>query len=37
MWRARMTGMSRETAVQACEKITRGRTNCIVLSPEAQS
>jgi hypothetical protein len=36
-WRARMTGMSRETAVQACEKITRGRSNCIVLSPDAQS
>jgi cell division septation protein DedD len=37
LWRARMTGMSRETAVQACEKITRGRTSCIVLSPDAQS
>jgi hypothetical protein len=37
LWRARMTGMSRETAVQACEKITRGRSNCIVLSPDTQS
>ncbi len=37
LWRARMTGMSRETAIQACEKITHGRSNCIVLSPEAQS
>ena len=37
LWRARMTGMSRETAIQACEKITRGRSNCIVLSPDAQS
>jgi hypothetical protein len=37
LWRARMTGMSRETAVQACDKITHGRSNCIVLSPEAQS
>jgi cell division septation protein DedD len=37
LWRARMTGMSRETAVQACEKITHGRSNCIVLSPETQS
>jgi len=37
LWRARLTGMSRETAVQACEKITHGRSNCIVLSPEAQS
>jgi hypothetical protein len=37
LWRARMTGMSRETAIQACEKITHGRSNCIVLSPDAQS
>ena len=37
LWRARMTGMSRDTAVQACEKIQRGRANCIVLSPDAQS
>jgi hypothetical protein len=36
LWRARMTGMSRETAIQACEKITHGRSNCIVLSPDAQ-
>jgi hypothetical protein len=32
-----MTGMSRETAIGACEKITHGRSNCIVLSPDAQS
>lgn len=37
LWRARMTGMSRETAIDACAKITHGRSNCIVLSPEAQS
>jgi hypothetical protein len=37
LWRARMTGLSRDTAIQACEKITRGRGTCIVLSPEAQS
>ena len=36
LWRARMTGLSRETAIQACEKITHGRSNCIVLSPDAQ-
>jgi hypothetical protein len=36
LWRARVTGLSRETAVQACEKLSRGRTNCIVLSPDAQ-
>jgi soluble lytic murein transglycosylase-like protein len=37
LWRARMTGLSRETAIGACEKITRGHSTCIVLSPEAQS
>jgi len=37
LWRARVTGLSRETAVQACEKLSRGRTGCIVLSPDAQS
>jgi cell division septation protein DedD len=37
LWRARMTGMSRETAVQACQRITHNRTSCIVLSPESQS
>ena len=37
LWRARLTGLSRETAMQACGKLSRGRTNCIVLSPDAQS
>jgi hypothetical protein len=37
LWRARMTGMSRETAIGACEKITHGRATCVVLSPESQS
>ncbi len=37
LYRARMVGLSKETAVQACEKISRGRMNCIVLSPDAQS
>jgi hypothetical protein len=37
LWRARMTGMSRDTAILACEKITHSRQNCIVLSPDAQS
>lgn len=37
LWRARMTGMSRDTAIQACEKITHSRGTCVVLSPEAQS
>ena len=37
LWRARLTGLSHETAVQACEKLSHGRTSCIVLSPDAQS
>jgi len=37
LYRARMTGLSRDTAVQACEKITHSRGSCIVLSPDAQS
>ncbi|MEI7712562.1 MAG: lytic transglycosylase domain-containing protein [Rhodospirillales bacterium] len=36
LWRARLTGLSRDAAIQACEKLARGRTNCVVLSPEAQ-
>ncbi len=37
LYRARMVGLSRDAAVQACEKLSRGRSNCIVLSPDAQS
>ena len=37
LWRARMTGLSRESAVQACGHISHGHANCIVLSPDAQS
>ena len=36
LYRARLTGLSRDAASQACERL-RGRTNCIVLSPAAQS
>jgi len=36
LYRARLTGLSREAAVTACEKL-RGRGACMVLSPEAQS
>jgi hypothetical protein len=32
-----MTGLSRESAVQACGHISHGHANCIVLSPDAQS
>ena len=36
LWRARMTGMSRDTAIEACQRITHARSSCIVLSPDAQ-
>jgi hypothetical protein len=36
LYRARLTGLSREAAVTACEKL-RGHGACMVLSPEAQS
>ena len=36
LYRARLTGLSRESASQACERL-KSRTNCIVLSPAAQS
>ena len=36
LYRARLTGLSREAAVSACEKL-RGHGACIVLSPESQS
>jgi hypothetical protein len=37
LYRARLTGLSREAATQACERLAHGRTNCMVLSPDAQS
>ena len=37
LYRARLVGLSRDTAVQACEKLSKSHTNCIVLSPDAQS
>ncbi len=37
LYRARLEGLSRDTATQACERLSRSRTSCIVLSPDAQS
>jgi hypothetical protein len=37
LWRARLTGLSREEALRACAKLSHSRKSCIVLSPEAQS
>jgi cell division septation protein DedD len=36
LWRARLTGLSHETAAQACEKLSRLRMGCVVLSPDSQ-
>jgi Transglycosylase SLT domain/SPOR domain len=36
LWRARLTGLSHEAAVQACEKLSRLRLGCVVVSPESQ-
>ena len=36
LYRARLTGLSRDAAVQACEKLGHGHGTCIVLSPESQ-
>ncbi len=37
LYRARLGGLSRDAAAQACERLARARTNCIVVSPDAQS
>ncbi|HEY1930702.1 MAG TPA: lytic transglycosylase domain-containing protein [Acetobacteraceae bacterium] len=36
LWRARLTGVSRETAVEACGRLSHSHTGCIVLSPQSQ-
>jgi soluble lytic murein transglycosylase-like protein len=37
LYRARLTGLSRDTAIRACERVSRGRNGCIVVAPDAQS
>ncbi len=37
IYRARLTGLSREAAAHACERLARARTTCMVVSPDAQS
>ncbi|HEY2620426.1 MAG TPA: lytic transglycosylase domain-containing protein [Acetobacteraceae bacterium] len=36
LYRARWTGLSREAAMQACQRLAHGRTSCMVVSPESQ-
>ncbi len=37
LYRARLTGLSREAALRACERLAHGRQNCMVVSPDSQS
>ena len=37
LYRARLTGLSRGDALQACERLGHGRSNCMVVSPDARS
>ena len=37
LYRARLVGLSRDAAVQACEKLSHGRNSCLVVSPDSQS
>ncbi len=37
LYRARLVGLSRDAAMQACEKMLRGHSACIVVSPDSQS
>ncbi len=37
VWRARLTGLSHEAAVHACQKLAHGHGGCLVISPESQS
>jgi len=37
LYRARLTGLSRDAAAHACERLQRSRTSCMVVSPDAQS
>lgn len=37
LYRARLTGLSRAAAIDACERLTKSHGTCLVLSPDAQS
>ena len=36
LFRARLTGLSRDAANQACERLAHARATCMVVSPDAQ-
>ena len=37
LYRARLGGLSHDAAAQACQRLARARTTCMVISPDAQS
>jgi cell division septation protein DedD len=37
LYRARLTGLSRDAAIEACGRLAHSRSSCMVLSPDAQS
>ena len=37
LYRARLVGLSHDAAAHACERLVRTRTNCMIVSPNAQS
>lgn len=37
VYRARLTGLSRDDAMQACQKLSRGRAECMIVSPDSRS
>ncbi len=37
VWRARLTGLTRELAIHACSKLAHGHADCLVISPASQS
>ncbi len=37
LYRARLTGLSHGSAAQACERLARARTSCMLVSPDSQS
>ena len=36
LYRARLQGLSRDSATQACERLVKAKTTCMVVSPDAQ-
>ncbi|MBB2204714.1 lytic transglycosylase domain-containing protein [Gluconacetobacter takamatsuzukensis] len=37
LYRARLTGLSHEAAVEACHRLSTGSDNCVIISPDSRS